>query len=120
MIHLGGGLDDGGGAAAVGALCGRDAVGVRLPGLAAVGGGAGHRAEIDVAGGAQVVHAVVAAFGVGAAVDFIEKEIEDLHQDFVGVGVVVAVLGCLVPKHQTGLLAAFEVGVQGCEQLVHG
>src|ERR1035441_4512706 len=119
MVHLGGGFDDRGGAAAVGALGWGNAVGVRLPGFAAVGRRAGHGAEIDVAGGGKIVHAVGATLGVGASVDSFEKRVEDLRENGVGVVVVVAVLGSLVPQHQARAFMAFEIGGERLQQIGH-
>src|ERR1035437_8866431 len=120
MVHLGGRFDDRGGPTAVGALGRRNTVGMGLPGLAAVGSRAGHGAEVNVTGGGKIVHAVGAALGVGPSIDLFEEGVEDLRQNGVGVVVVVAVLGGLVPQHQAGGLAALEIGGERLQQIGHG
>ena len=87
------------------------------PGLAAVGHGAGHRAEVDVAGRGQHLDAVAAALGIGPPVELLEAGGEGPHHQLVGLVVVVAVLGRLVQGPLPQVLAAGVVRVQGRDEI---
>ena len=120
LVHLGQGLDHGGGAVSVRAVGGRRAVGLGQVRGAAVGRGAEHLAEVDVAGGGEHVQVVGRALGVGAPVDGREEGVVDAAHDVVGAVVVVAEEGGLVPEFEAQGLGAVEVGAQGRQETVHG
>ena len=93
MVHLGGRSEHRGRTQSVHAVGRRDALRERGAGRTAIGRGAGDRAEVDVAGGRQHVHAVAAAAPVGTSIDGIDEGLEGTAHQVVGGIVVVAPLG---------------------------
>jgi len=115
------GLDEGGDAFGVGAgHCGNGTVGESHACLAAVGQCAHHGTEVVVVGQGIGVQrgALTEAVRPLCVVDGVYIAVETLHEglDF---GLVVAVLGSLV-THLTDFLVAFEVCLDGFQQLLHG
>ncbi len=115
MFHLGGRPEHRGRATAVRPLDRRDALGQRLAGRAAVGQGADHRAEVDVAGRRKHVDVVLAAAGIGQPVNRLEEGLEAALHDVVCSVVVIAVPGRLVEQPLAQALRPFEISTEGGE-----
>ena len=120
MVHLGTGLDYRGGAIPVRPLLRGDPLGHGLVGQAAVGAGDHHVPEVHMAGGGQHIHPVAPAPHVGPGADVVHEVVEDLLHEPVGVVVVVAVLGRLIPDQVQDAVVALEVVLQSLQQLLHG
>ena len=78
------------------------------------------RAEIDVAGGGQLVDEVLAAAMFGPALDRFVVRLEAADHDVVGAVIVVAVTRCFVEEALAQRLVAIEIAVDGLDELSHG
>ena len=72
-----------------------------------------------MAGGGQQVDVIATALGVGAVLDGGIIGFEDAAHKIIGLVIIVAVPRRAVQKQLAHAIRAFEVGVQGGEQLGH-
>src|SRR6185369_2034171 len=111
VIHLAGRFDDSGRSLAIRPLDRRYPLRERSAGPPAVRGGAGDRAEVDVAGCREHLDPVLPPLAVGPAIDGLEETLEDPAHEVVGVLVVVAVFAGLVEQPQTEQILSRKIRV---------